>query len=255
MWQVQQVRDKERLLAFLNRDRVYAAYAIGDLEPALFRHCRWFLASRDDEPKTLALYFTGLTPHAVVTMGEPQGMGAILASHLQPDEAYFVTPPDHLAVIQRTYRTEPSHDMIRMFVEPDAFRPVPGPAVRLDSRHLARLQALYAWGNVYGFSAYQLADGMFCGVLEGDELVSAAGTHVLASNYGVAAVGNIFTHPTHRRKGHATACTSAVTSALLEMGLDVVLNVAADNQAAIHVYEKLGYREHCHFAETMARSL
>ena len=255
MWQVEEIRNKERILAFLDRDRIYAAYAIGDLEPALYAHCRWFVASREGEPRTLALYFAGLAPHAMVTMGEPEGLAAILSGQFRPDEAYFISPPDHLGAIQQTYRTEPSHDMIRMFVRPEGFRPAPATAVRLGAGHLTRLQALYAWGNVYGFSGYQLADGMFYGVLEGDELVAAAGTHVMAPTYGVAAVGNIFTHPAHRGKGHATACTSAVSAALLEMGLEVVLNVAANNQVAIHVYERLGFREHCHFAETMARRL
>jgi len=42
--QVQRVADRRRLLAFLERDRLWAAYAIGDLEPGLFEHCEWGMA-------------------------------------------------------------------------------------------------------------------------------------------------------------------------------------------------------------------
>ena len=33
---------KSEILGFLETDRLYAAYAIGDLEPGLFEQCEWF---------------------------------------------------------------------------------------------------------------------------------------------------------------------------------------------------------------------
>jgi hypothetical protein len=52
--------DKSRILAYLQTDRLYAAYAVGDLEPELFVHCKWFGAERDGRLQTLSLHYSGL---------------------------------------------------------------------------------------------------------------------------------------------------------------------------------------------------
>jgi predicted GNAT family acetyltransferase len=84
------------------------------------------------------------------------------------------------------------------------------------------------------------------------ELVAVAGTHLISPTYGVAAVGNVFTHPAHRRRGYATACTSAVVEELLAKGIGtIVLNVDERNVQAMRIYQKLGFREHCRFVEAI----
>lgn len=62
----------------------------------------------------------------------------------------------------------------------------------------------------------------------------------------------VVSDPTARGHGYATAVTAAVTRDLFDAGVDVFLNVAASNQAAISVYKRLGYHEHCHFWEAHA---
>ena len=42
-------------------------------------------------------------------------------------------------------------------------------------------------------------------------LVAVAGTHLVSDTYGVAAIGNVFTHPDYRGRGYATLATGAVT--------------------------------------------
>lgn len=42
MLQVRALTNKDQILAFLQQDRLYAAYAIGDLEPSLFAQSHWF---------------------------------------------------------------------------------------------------------------------------------------------------------------------------------------------------------------------
>ena len=43
-WSVSLTTDKDQIEAFLRRDPVYAAYAIGDLEPEHAPFCTWRLA-------------------------------------------------------------------------------------------------------------------------------------------------------------------------------------------------------------------
>jgi predicted GNAT family acetyltransferase len=104
---------------------------------------------------------------------------------------------------------------------------------------------------VVAFSPYQLAQGVFYGIENRGRLIAAAGTHLVAPTYGVAAVGNVFTDPDYRGQGYATLCTSAVTKELLSQGTDVVLNVQEGNADAVHIYEKLGYRPYCRFIEAL----
>ncbi|MGA9350805.1 MAG: GNAT family N-acetyltransferase [Anaerolineae bacterium] len=251
MWQVRALSDKEQILAFLQQDRIYAAYAIGDLEPSLFAQCQWFGAEEDGKMQALALFFTGLQLPALFTMGDADGVATILDSALQPERAYFTCRAEHLPVVEAFYDLGEVEEMFRMTITPSDFRPVPGLVIRLNLAHLDQLRALYRLGGGSAFAPYQLRDGVYYGIEVNGRLVSAAGTHLVSPTFGVAAVGNIFTRPNHRRRGYATACTSHVVGELLTQGLDVVLNVNRQNAEAIGVYEKLGFHTYCPFIEVL----
>jgi ribosomal protein S18 acetylase RimI-like enzyme len=251
MWQIKHLNDKERILAFLQHDRIYAAYAIGDLEPSLFAHCQWFGVEDDGKTLTMALFFTGLQPPALFIMGNADGVAAILNSALQPERAYFTCRAEHLAVVEASYSLDEVEEMFRMAIAPADFRPVSGPATKLDLSYLDALRQLYQLGGGDAFAPYQLQDGIYYGVEVGGQLVSVAGTHLVSPTFGVAAVGNIFTHPNHRRRGYGTACTSRVVEELLAQGLNVVLNVNRENAEAIGIYERLGFGRHCPYIEVI----
>ena len=267
MWQIKTLTDKKGILAFLEQDRIYAAYAIGDLEPSLFAQCQWFGAEYNGETQALALFFTGLRPPALFTMGDGDGVAAILDSALQPRRAYFTCPAEHLPVVEAYYALNEIEEMFRMAIAPADFRRVPDPAVKLDLSHLDALRQLYRLGGGDAFAPYQLRDGVYYGIEADNHLVSAAGTHLVSPTVGVAAVGNIFTHPDHRRRGYGTACTSQVVEELLALrqavvvslsnhqdktqGLDIVLNVNRENAEAIGIYEKLGFGKYCPYIEVV----
>jgi ribosomal protein S18 acetylase RimI-like enzyme len=251
VWQATPLTDKEQILAFLQQDRIYAAYAIGDLEPSLFAHCQWFGAEDDGRVLALALFFTGLQPPALFTMGEANGVAAVLGWALQPERAYFTCRSEHLPVVEASYVLDEIEEMFRMAVHPVDFRPARGPAIKLDLSHLDALRQLYRLGDGDAFASYQLQDGVYYGEEINGQLVAAAGTHLVSPTFGVAGVGNIFTHPNHRHRGYATACTSHVVEELLAQGLDVVLNVNRENTEAIGIYERLGFRRHCPYIEVI----
>src|SRR5438270_173437 len=73
-------------------------------------------------------------------------------------------------------------------------------------------------------------------------LVAAAGTHVVARRYGIAAVGNVYTRPEARGRGYGAATTARVVADLLAVGMrEVILNVAAGNEPARRIYARLGF--------------
>jgi RimJ/RimL family protein N-acetyltransferase len=244
--------DESQILAYLETDRLYAAYAIGDLEPALFGHCAWFGAQREGRLQALALHYGGLGFPIVFLMGDADGLRAIFEDALTIERAYFTCRREHLAMMQAFYEWEPI-PMWRMVLRPERFRPVAGGCVPLTRDHAEQMAALYAHGEGNAFDPAQVPGGAFHGVFEDGRLVAAAGTHLISPTYGVAAVGNVFTHPDHRGRGYGTAATSAVVAELQGRGIcDIVLNVNQRNAAAIRIYERLGFERHCPFLEGSA---
>ena len=140
--------------------------------------------------------------------------------------------------------------MWRMVLDPNRFGAGRNDCIRLLPAHHHLLADLYSLGGGDAFDLAQLQQGAFYGVLEENRLVAVAGTHLVSPTYGVAAVGNVFTHPHYRRRGYGTATTSAVVAKLLADGIrDIILNVGQNNASAIRVYERLGFERYCPFFE------
>jgi ribosomal protein S18 acetylase RimI-like enzyme len=265
-WSVSLTTDKDQIEAFLRRDPIYAAYAIGDLEPEHAPFCTWRLAEVDGHIRALALEYRRIDPPVLLTIGEAAGIEAIFDTAALPDRCMMVAQAEHLPVFQAHYdfNGDQIYHMVRMKLAPEAFRPagsqpVNATLVRLNPADVPAIEALYAAGGPFApdaFSPAQVTEGVFFGLeipaldqMKRHTLIAVAGTHLVAPTMGVAAVGNIYTHPAQRGKGYGQLVTSAVTEELLNRNLLVVLNVDEANPAAVHLYEKLGYRVHCLFVE------
>ena len=125
--------------------------------------------------------------------------------------------------------------------------------IRLGVKHLPLLEALYSHGGGDAFRQRSLELGVFYGVFEGERLVSVAGTHIVSDNEHIAALGNVMTHPDYRGQGLATLATNAVCEELLDHGIKLIgLSVGRSNEAAIRVYEKIGFKRRVPFYEGTA---
>jgi GNAT superfamily N-acetyltransferase len=250
MWETRQLTNKAEILAYLETDRLYAAYAIGDLEPGMFEECTWGGAERAGQLQALILHYRGLEPPPLFLMGDAAGLRAVLERLLCPDRVYLTCREAHLALTRDFYDWDQTIPMWRMSLQPTRFRPVAGDCSRLALAHAGQLAELYALGGGLAFSPAQVQHGVFFGLAVHDQLVSVAGTHLVSATYGVAAVGNVFTRPDFRGRGYGTANTSAVVAELLQAGIgDVILNVGQDNVAAVRIYERLGFERYCPFLE------
>jgi len=250
MWTPLALTNKSQILDFLETDRLYAAYAIGDLEPGMFEQCAWFGAERSGRLEAAVMHFRGISPPALLLIGDPEGLRAALALARLPGEVCLTCRPEHVAMSSEFYSWAKVSPMWRMALRPDHFRPVAGESTRLLPEHSHQLADLYALGGGDAFSPNQIARGVFYGIIADRRLIAVAGTHLVSRTYGVAAVGNVFTHPDCRGRGYGAATTSAVVAELLARGIrDIVLNVGEDNVPAIHLYERLGFELHCRFTE------
>lgn len=245
--------DRVRLREFLERDRLFAAYAICDLVDREFPRTRWGIATDGDDLVAVVLEYRGLTPQPMFAMGEPDGIAAILKDVVRPRAAYVAVSRESLPSVALHYRVDPGPEMVRMWVDRGTFQPSPFRVERLLPGEAGDLNRLYQLGFAAWLSSNAIAEGVYYGIRVNGRLVAAAGTHVIGREAGLAVVGNVLTQVDHRGRGYARAVTSAVTAELLRSCDQVVLNVRADNPAAIAVYRRLGYQDHCRFEERLAR--
>jgi ribosomal protein S18 acetylase RimI-like enzyme len=243
--------DRGLLRDFLERDRIYAAYALCDLDDREFGRTRWGVAFAGSDPGAVVLQYAGLAPQPVFVMGENAGIAAILRELIRPRAAYLAARTEHLSAVASIYRVEPGPPMVRMWVDRTTFRPYPAEVARLLPVEVGDLNRLYQLGFTAWLPPSAVAEGVYYGIRVGGRLVSAAGTHVISPEARLGVVGNVMTHTDFRGRGFATALTGAVTADLLRFCDQVVLNVRSDNPPALQAYAKLGYREHVRFEERL----
>lgn len=132
-------------------------------------------------------------------LGPLETLGAL------PDSALIQSLPEHLAALEALYQFQPDgREMLRMAVSARTFRaPSDGAAdgatiERISAADAPALAALYALYPENHFRADLLQNQVLFGIRSHGQIVAAGGTHVVAPAYGVAVLGNIFTHPDAR---------------------------------------------------------
>jgi ribosomal protein S18 acetylase RimI-like enzyme len=254
---VPRIHDPAEIRTVLETDRTWTAYALGDLAPGYFEDSAWYRAP-GGAPALALLYQAFATP-VLFTLGPPEAVRTLLDEIGDQPSMYLSIRPDILPLIKARYDVHNEMPTWRMLLDRTEFRPAPASGAEpLGPADLEVLQRLYADGEAAGeapdfFSASMLEQGVFFGIAEGDELVAAAGTHLVVPAEGVAAIGNVYTRRDRRGRGLAARVTGAVASELLGMKLrTVVLNVHQRNGSAARVYERLGFLRYCDFYEGMA---
>ncbi len=251
------ISDRLAIRARLAADPAWAAYALGDLAPGLFEHTRWHAA--EDEASLLML-FSALDLPVLFTLGPAEQIARLLAEIEDQPRLYLSIRPDILPLIHVRYTVSHETAMWRMVLDRQRFAPGLARGTRLTLADYPALARLYADGVPTGeapdfFAPYMVENGVFFGVFEGESLVAAAGTHLVAPEERVAAVGNVYTRRDRRGRGLAAVVTGAVTAELLRglaPGAVIALNVKQANMAAIKVYERLGFARYCGFYEGVA---
>jgi GNAT superfamily N-acetyltransferase len=238
--------DKNEIRTRLRRDPAWSVYALADLQPSMFHKTRWFmpdltLVVRDYGTAILFAMGRGSVREALGSVDGPV--------HLQVQRDALDEAARHAAVSSELL-------MWRMTWTGRRVAPPASATSRLSGRDVPALLALYADGEGSGespdfFFPSMVADGVFHGIYEGAALAAAAGTHVVARDEGAAAIGNVYVRRDRRGQGLGRLVTQAVLGELA--GVETIgLNVRADNGAALHLYESLGFARHCAFYEALA---
>lgn len=244
MLELVETRDRERIEAFLRRDRELHVYEIGDLDPFFWPATTWWTAMRGDAIAALALLYRGpAIPTLLVLERHDLEAGCWLASRLSPllpDPLYAHLSPGLVEAFGDRPR-EAQGTYLKMTLGTLAEVDTAG-VERLGVQDLAAIDAFYARAYPDNwFDPRMLETGEYFGVRDGNALIGIAGVHVVSAHHGVAALGNIATDPAHRGRGIARRTTAATCSSLLRRVDTLSLNVSAENAAAIRCYRALGF--------------
>jgi predicted GNAT family acetyltransferase len=257
---VVELRDRDELAAFLRRRPAVHTYALGDLDDFFWPHTRWLGRSVDGRLEQVALLYDEPDPPVLLALAdEPEdGMAELLraAADRLPGRVYAHLSPsllEHIAPVL-VPATEPVAHRKFGLARPAALAEHDTAEVEfLVSTDLDEVERFYA--RAYPGTWFQprmLETGRYAGVRRYGELVCVAGVHVWSPTWRVAALGNVATLPETRGAGLATAACARLCRILLDDGIDTIsLNVRADNAAAIHAYEKLGFAHAADYIEVV----
>jgi GNAT superfamily N-acetyltransferase len=244
---IERVADPQPLAELYGRHREVHPYGLADLEAPYWSRSTWFrsgdavvavLDLGSDEPVLYAI--AADDPTAAATLDLLEALAPDLPDH------FVVTGPIGLAErLAGTHAADWVIPHVKMHL-PDAARLDPPDArVRwLGPEDEGRVVELRTHGEDASafFVPELLASGWYTGI-EDDHggLAAVAGVHVISERHGVAALGNVLTHPTHRRRGLARALVATLSRKLLEAVPTVGLNVGTANPGARALYEDLGF--------------
>lgn len=253
---VHTLHDRAEIEAFLRRAPARHLYELGDLDDFFWPYTTWYALREAGEVRALALLYTGTALPVLLAFaeGSPEPSAELLrtVSSWLPRRFYAHLSPGLEARLPAGCRREPHGTHLKMaLVDRSRLAGVDtAGVVPLAAADRPALEALYAAsypGN--WFDPRMLETGRYVGLWHGSELVSAAGVHVYSPRYGVAALGNITTHPRLRGQGLATRVAGRLCRLLLETVETVGLNVKEDNGAAIACYRGLGFEQVAEYGE------
>jgi len=239
---------KDEIETFLRRDPYLHLYALGDLDDFFWHHTTWYALKEHQQIKQLVLFYTGTSLPVLLGITEESTklMQELLQSiiHLLPKRFYAHLSGNLAGVLASDYQSR-SHGLHYKMALTDSSRldsvDTSG-VMQLSASNVSELEELYRESYLGNwFEPRMLETGYYYGICQGAALLSVAGVHVYSQQYGVAALGNITTHPLFRGKGLGRIVCAKLCQTLLQTVDYIGLNVKADNKSAIACYTKLGF--------------
>lgn len=254
------LRDKKVIESFLRNDPYLHIYGIGDLDDFFWPYTTWYGSTSSEELDAVVLLYERQPPPVILALSKHiPVMRGFLESilHLLPERFYAHLSPGVEDALKSACTLDP-HGMHYKMALRDSM-----PVHRADCSRVIPLtmsdlgDILKLYGASYPgnwFDPEMLETDRYFGIREGEDLVSVAGVHVYSEKYRVAALGNIATHPDHRKKGFGAQVTAALCRSLLDNVDHIGLNVRFDNRAAISCYGKLGFQVIASYNEFMVET-
>jgi len=239
-------RDVDEIVSILNHDRVWGAYALGDLNDLNFPLARYYTNGPN-----LTLVFEGLQPPALLCFG---GIGAIrfLLELLPAGDFTASFMPEPESIFPEKTEIISLKRMLRYKLEITDQIFSDGVAELLGQKDVEAINELMTHYPDNVFHTDQLAYP-FAGIYQDDKLVACAGTHVVNPDQKVAALGNVMVHPNYHERGFGSQVVGKVLNELKDQASLIVLNCSVKNKEAQTLYEELGFTTHGRYNEAEVR--
>jgi len=253
------LHNKSRIEAFLRRNTFLHIYSIGDLDDHSWHHTTWHASEENGDLKAIALLYSRLSKPVLLALGDDEVpvLKELLCDivSLLPEEFYCHLSEGLSGTLERHYKLCSNGEHYKMgLTHPSKLDSVDNSRVEvLPVTCAEELLALYEESYPgHCFEPAMSDTQQYCCVRGVEGVISVVGVHVCSERYGVAAIGNLTTHPDHRRKGHARSIISCLCKNLLRSVAHIGLNVKSDNVAAIRCYEQLGFEIIANYEELNA---
>jgi ribosomal protein S18 acetylase RimI-like enzyme len=224
----------EAIRAQVGNDPLYLTL-LADLT-TLSDRCRFALGADG----ALVARYVDLPFAAISFCGQGEGLRQALSTVLDAGQLCYAliggAQRDQLAAVTRVLGVD---DEWQMVYRGDPASLDGGEAVPLGEADLPAMRSLAERGALHAFEPNALDKGPYCGVWRDGRLVSMAGTHLQLEE--MVEIGNVVTDPDYRRQGLAGMAVSSVVRVLHARGLLVLLQVFKSNEAAVALYERLGF--------------
>ena len=239
------VEDPAELAELFGRDPEVHTYGLADLEPPFWDRSSWF--RRGDAAVGIVPLGDDVTTVYAVSSADPAGALALTVDLLDriPRGTMVTGPVGLAAAVGRRREIDDLGRHVKCVLRHPSRLPDVTGTVPLTTADFDRVRALHATDPGAAFLLESmLADDTHVGLghpADPARLVAAAGTHVVSTTHGVAAIGAVFVEPAARGRGLGAVVTAAVCARLEGRVSTIGLNVDAANRAARRTYEKLGF--------------
>lgn len=243
------VQDPDELIALFEADRVTHLYGLADLEEPFWSYSTWY---RDGVAAVGLVAVDEWVTGYAMSQSDPE-VTLDLLTRVQPSlpSGSWVTGPIGMyEVVAQVRPTRSIGSHWRMILNKPAKTHGTRVAIRLSIDDLEDVMDLHASDDERSFFLpIMLEHYPFFGIWEDGRLVASAGTHVASRRHGVAAVGAVITRPSHRGRGLGSLAMSALCRTLAGEYETVGLNVETTNEAALRLYDRLGFHRAFQYEE------
>ena len=253
--QLVQITDRSQLAEYFKQDINLHLYSLGDLDDFYWPGTKFYgIRTSTGIDKVILLYSgEGLQVLLVLTNSD------VFDEHfinqlvpLIPDQVYCHLSPG-LEMLFSTYYSvidHGSHFKMSLIDLSEIKKVNTASTILITQDQLDEVQLLF--DHSYPDNAFDprmLSTGQYYGCWKNEQLVCAGGVHVYSQTYNVAALGNITTHPDYRNQGLGRTITARLCLALSERVDHIGLNVKANNEPALHLYQSLGFQISSNYGE------
>ena len=250
-----QITDRDLLAKYFRRDTYLHLYSLGDLDDFYWPHTRYYGIKSPSGLKKVVLFYQGEGPTIFLALGASgtfdrydieQWMG------ISPDQIYAHLSPGLIDHFRNSYLIDDHGQHFKMgLVDFSLVKEIDTTGTEsITDADLDELKHLFQISYPdNAFDPRMIQTGQYFGYRKNHQLVCIGGVHVYSPTYGVAAIGNITTHPEFRNQGLARVVTARICTQLMDKVKTIGLNVKSDNGAAVHLYQSLGFEISANYGE------